>query len=96
MANPITQTSIVARTGELLEAQIDNEIVLLDVRGGFYRNLNPVASRIWQLIGDDISVGDLCERICDEYEVDGETCLTQTIALLDEMRAVDMILVRRG
>ncbi len=74
-----------------MEAEVDNEIVALSIDTGFCYGLNPVGARVWRMLGDPIRVADICSKLTSEYQVDPETCQSEVIALLEDLRAEGMI-----
>ena len=49
--------------------QVGEETVILDLASGNYFGLDPVGARIWQLIGDGKSLGEVRKLLLAEYEV---------------------------
>jgi len=72
------------RREELLEADVNGEIVALHVERGQCYGLNGVASEIWRMLEQPNSTGDICAKLCAEYEIDSATCETQVSALVAE------------
>ena len=83
-------TMIVRRDG-FIEAEIDNEIVALNVEKGTCYGLNTVGSRIWSLLASPIRINDICAKLLAEYKVEPKTCERQVLDLLEELRAEGMI-----
>lgn len=75
-------------------AEIDGQLVALDVKAGVCFGLNAVATDIWKLLDGRRSVTDICDALIGIYEIDRETCEDQTRALLREL--VDAGLVSRA
>jgi len=77
---------------EVLSSKIDEEIVLLAVDAESYLSLDPVGSRIWELLSEKPStVDELADRLMEEYEVDRGTCLNDVLAFIDDMAARKLI-----
>jgi Coenzyme PQQ synthesis protein D (PqqD) len=87
--------SIVVRSGSLLEAEVDGEVVALHIDKGTCYGLNEVGSRIWQLIATPTMIRDLSTKLLSEFRVDSATCEKQVLSLLEELHAEGMIEVRR-
>lgn len=94
VSSSLTASDIVVRTAGLVEAEVDGEIVALDIDKGTCYGLNKVGSRIWNLIAEPTRIGDLCARLTSEFRVDEATCERQVLDLLEEMRAEGMIGLR--
>ena len=82
---------VVACTDKLIEAEVDDEIVALNIEHGTCYGLNRVGSRIWQLLAEPIRIRDLCLALRAEYEVDGELCQRHVLELLSELHAEGLI-----
>lgn len=66
-------------------AEIDGEAVLLNVSSGVYFGLNPVATRIWQLIGEGTTTDGIVRALLAEYDVD------ETVVRSDVTRTVQQL-----
>ena len=55
----------------------------------FFHCLRHAGIRLWRLIGDDggMTVGALVQALCEEFEMDWETCLQDFSILFYEMGA---------
>jgi Coenzyme PQQ synthesis protein D (PqqD) len=55
----------------VLEAAVLDEIVLLEPDRGAYYRLNPVGTRVWELLAaGPLSIDDVVERVVGEYEIE--------------------------
>lgn len=88
---PISSSSIVARGDGFVQAEIDNEIVALNIETGTCYGLNRVGSRIWELIESPSLVADVCKKLMAEYDVEPTTCERQVLDLLEELRAEGLV-----
>lgn len=62
----------ITRHSDMLSAEIGGEAIMMSIENGAYFGLNPVATRIWDLIEQPKSVAALIQTITDEYEVSSE------------------------
>ena len=81
----MSEDPIVSRRARLLEAQIDGEIVGLQVDSGTCYGFNATASRIWTLIEQPQRLSVLRATLLAEYDVDPETCTRELNAVLAEL-----------
>lgn len=65
--------------------QVGDEIVLLDVNGGEYHNLNDVASHMWRALEASGDVEAAYALLSDAYEVDPETLRRDLGALIRQL-----------
>jgi hypothetical protein len=76
---------MVHRAGGLIEAEVDGELIGLEVDRGLCYGFNGTATRIWALIESPMRFSELQARLLEEYDVDPETCARELQALLDEL-----------
>ena len=60
---------------DLIAADMDGETVMMSIDRGAYFGIAGVGSRIWELLATPISIAQITQTICDEYEVDADTCM---------------------
>ena len=75
----------------LLFQEVSGETVLLDLVSGIYFGLDPVGTRIWALLNEDKSVGQVLDALLEEYEVERGALEADLEELLDRMLASGLI-----
>ncbi|HEY4785221.1 MAG TPA: lasso peptide biosynthesis PqqD family chaperone [Bacteroidales bacterium] len=85
MKPEITLQTTVRRNTNMVTSKIDDEIVMMSVENGEYYGLDPVGSRIWELIEKPIQIADLITTLMDEFEVERENCERDTFEFLKEL-----------
>jgi hypothetical protein len=70
----LSPETVITRHPDMLSAEIGGEAVMMSIEKGAYFGLNPVATRIWDLIETPRSVQALIATILDEYDVTPEDC----------------------
>ena len=66
--------TVITRHPDMLSAEIGGEAVMMSIEKGAYFGLNPVATRIWDLIEQPKSLSELIAAIFGEYDVSAEQC----------------------
>jgi hypothetical protein len=89
------ESTIVAKKDQV-SAQVAGEFVILSLKTGLYHGLNPIGSRVWELIRQPTTFRAICETILAEYDVDTETCERDLEDLLKQLEEVDLIEIRDG
>jgi hypothetical protein len=90
-SSALSSDTIVARRDRVIAAEVDHEIVALNIDDGMCYGLNRVGSRIWNLLAQPIRIADLCVTLLTEYRVDPEDCEQQVLALLEQLRIENLI-----
>jgi len=88
-------TSTLVRSPRPLTATVDDEIVMLSPDRGAYFGLNAVASRIWSLLGEPVTIDALCVALTAEYQVDELTCRREVLAFLRELDRAELVEIIR-
>jgi hypothetical protein len=70
---------------QVMSRVVGDETVILDLGSGTYFGLDPVGARIWQLMGEGRSLGEICDTMLDEYEVTREALERDVIELADKL-----------
>jgi hypothetical protein len=76
---------------QVMARRVGDETVILDLAGGTYFGLDPVGTRVWQLMGEGKTLGEICEVMLDEYEVTREALQHDVLELADKLRVQKLI-----
>jgi len=79
------------RSDDQVFAEVDGEIIMMDVVSGDYIGLNAVGSSIWGLIEVPKTLEQICAGLMGEYEIDEQTCRAETEHFLTSMSEKGMI-----
>jgi len=85
--------SIVIATSEQVSCPLGEESAILNLKNTVYYGLNPIGARIWNLLQQPRTVGELRDAILDEYDVEAGRCESDLLALLEKMRSEGLIQV---
>jgi hypothetical protein len=66
---------------DVLFRELDGEAVLLNLKTGIYFGLNPVATRMWQLIAEQHSLARVLDALAGEYDADQAVLETDLLEL---------------
>jgi hypothetical protein len=73
---------------EPVAVEVDRSVVMMSIAREKYYSLGGVGGRIWELVQEPRSVGDLCERLAEEFDVEAAVCRSDVeeflLNLLDE------------
>jgi hypothetical protein len=81
----------VVRCQEMLEADVNGEIVALNVERGQCYGLNSVATEIWRMLEEPRSADEICGTLTRDYDVDGATCRSEVLALLSQLEQEGLV-----
>ena len=89
----ISKDSIIKKTDEIVESDIDGETVMMSIENGEYYGLDSVGSHIWELIQSPIKVSELVDTLLKKYNVDHNTCESDVMEFLNELNNNKILVV---
>lgn len=96
MGVPLSFNSIVVASPEQVSCPLGDESAILNLKNSVYYGVNPVGTRVWNLLKQPRKIADLRDAIVDEYEVDSDRCGRDVLELLEKMRGEGLIEVREA
>jgi hypothetical protein len=88
-------TVVVASTNQV-SCPLGDEIIILDLKAGLYFGLDNVGAKIWELVQQPRTIASLREAILDGFEVSGDVCQRDLVALLRELLDRNLIELRNA
>jgi PqqD family protein of HPr-rel-A system len=83
--------TVIKRTNKALATGIDDEVVMFDADAGKYYGLNSVAASVWNMLEEPLTIGDICDQLMSEYDVDKQKCLDEVLGFLPELKEKGLI-----
>ena len=82
---PLALQSRVVLSDEQVHTSLGDEAVILGLQDGVYYGLDAVGARIWSLLSVPRRVSEIVALLVEEFDVAGEQCERDVIALLGEL-----------
>jgi len=92
----LTKTTIVEANAHQTSAEVDGEVVILDLDEGIYYGINQVGARIWEIIQDPTPIEEIVETITDEYDVPRDECSQDVMSLLQDLKQKNLVVIAEG
>ena len=90
----ISAETTLQRSKSIISSEIDGETVMMDNAFSNYYGLKEIGTHIWRLLENELSVGDICEILTNEYDVSYEQCLEDILPFLEALHGQQMIEVQ--
>lgn len=78
---------------QVMTRTVGEEVVMLDLASGTYFGLDPVGARIWELMADGKTLGEIRDQMLQEYEVTQEEIERDILRLAEELNGQGLIQV---
>jgi len=92
-ASTLPLTATAHRSDEVLFQEVGGEAVLLDLASEQYFGLDPVGTRIWQLIGEGQTLQSIGDTLCAEYAAEPERIRSDLVTLVDQLASAGLVKV---
>jgi len=90
-AMTMTLDTRLAPSPDAVYRELDGEAVILHLESGQYYGLDPLGTRIWELIGVHPRPRDIAAVLLDEYDVDAERLDAELLDLLTRLAERNLI-----
>jgi hypothetical protein len=78
---------------DVLSQDLNGEAVLLNLKTGVYFGLDPVGSRVWELLADHAEVAKILEALVSEYDVPRDRCAADLVTLITQLQEHQLVTV---
>ena len=92
----LSEKQVFELSSEVLFQEVSGELVLLDMASESYFGLDEVGARVWSILGEGQSFGQVLDRLLEEYDVDRATLESDVAALLDSLKEAGLISVPKS
>lgn len=75
----------IVRSNNVVWRMLDGEVVIMSEDGTEIHNLNKVASFIWELADENVTISQIIERICDRFDVEKNSAQNDTIEFIQKL-----------
>lgn len=81
----LTAETRLVRIADILFSDVDDTLVMMDVKTGLYFNLDQIGKDIWRRLETPCSLGELCTALGLSYNADIETITSDTRKFVEKM-----------
>jgi len=90
----LSAKTILAASKDQCSCDLGGESVIVHLQSGFYYDLNPIGSEVWNIIQKPSAVSEICDAILQRYDVGLEQCESDLLCLLQQLLDEGLIEVR--
>ena len=76
---------------DVVHRVLDGRAVLVNLASGACFELDPIGTRIWELIGEGLAPGRIVDVLLEEYETDRAAIEAELSRLLDELSTQGLV-----
>ena len=81
----MTNETKLVRRDDIYAADMNGQTVMMDPGAGKYYNIGEIGGRIWELLEQPATVGELIAALTKEYDVDEKQCAEDTVPFLESL-----------
>jgi PqqD family protein of HPr-rel-A system len=75
----------------VVSAELDDEVILLNVETGIYFGLDAIGTEIWSALKQGPSEEDIFAQLLEAYEVEPEQLRQDILSFLDKLREQGLV-----
>ena len=87
----VAEDAVIAREDTALSSQVEDRVMIMNIDSGTYYEIDKSAARIWDLLEQPKSFGELCDALCAAYEVERAQCGSDTSRFVEEMKGLGLL-----
>jgi hypothetical protein len=91
MTRELTLRDAVGVAPDVVFRELDGEAVILNLDTGIYFGLDPIGTRIWELIQEHAALQKVFDAMCIEYDAQADTLERDLLELVNELRAKGLV-----
>ena len=76
---------------DVIFQQLEGEAVLLNMQTATFFGLNPVGTRIWELLSQHGDLETVTTKFCEEYDVTEDQFLSHLSEFIDKLRCKGLV-----
>ena len=94
MMETVTATSTIVASRDQVAADLEAELVILNLNAGVYYGLDLIGTRIWNLAKEGRNVGQIEQAILAEYDVEPDRCRRDLYRLLEKLADAGLVSIQ--
>jgi hypothetical protein len=94
--NTMPLDTVISASPDQVACDLDEEIVILNLKDGVYYGLNPIAARVWRIVQEPRKVEEIRDMLLWEFDVDKEQCTQDLIELIGQLMEWKLVEARNG
>lgn len=87
----VTPESRLVHSDDVLYQEVGGEAVLLDLASEQYFGLDPVGTRIWELLDGERQLTEIHEVLCNEFDAETAQIRTDLLALAHSLMEAGLV-----
>jgi len=87
----LSDSTFLRRSEQAADSRVGGETVILHLGSGIYFGLDPVGTRVWELLAEDRTPAGICERMEREFDVAPEVLRADVAAFLRSLLDHDLV-----
>jgi hypothetical protein len=88
---PIELSTVVKQTEHQVSCNLNDEVVILNLKSAFYFGLDKLGAYIWQELSEPRAVSEVCQAVLDRYDIEEARCHTDVIEFLAKLGEAGLV-----
>jgi hypothetical protein len=90
-----TGQEVIGASRDQFSVDVKDETVILGLKDGLYYGLDPIGTRVWNLIQQPRTLEEIRSILLEEYDVEPDVCTEDLTSLISELAQKGLVEIRR-
>lgn len=91
MLQELNLNSIIVKTDNFIESELDDGIVMMSIENNSYYGLDEIGKKIIALTNKPIEISEITTTLLSEYNIDKEICERDVLELIKDLQKEGII-----
>ncbi|MHB8413067.1 MAG: PqqD family protein [Candidatus Acidiferrales bacterium] len=91
MNSSLTNNAMIVATKQQVSCDLGEEAAILNMKNSVYYGLDPVGARIWRLLQQPTTIGEIRDVIAEEYDATPERVESDLRNLLEKLMSEGLV-----
>ena len=91
MNSSLTNDAMIVATKQQVSCDLGEEAAILSMKNSVYYGLDPVGARIWRLLQQPTTIGEIRDVIAEEYDATAERVESDLRNLLEKLMSEGLV-----
>ncbi len=92
----LSEETRIGRRETVVSADVADDAILLDIDSGYFFQLNRTGARIWSLLEEPQTFGQLCASLQEQYGMEAGLCQADVSEFVADLNARGIVQVDKG
>lgn len=91
----ITKDTLVTKNQGFLASDMDDGLAMMSIENSAYYAMDKIGKNIWQAFEGSTSITNICNILCEKYDVSEAQCLEDVINYIEQLIKAGLVSISK-